>query len=175
MRQQIRFKEDGVEEEKLVQTKVDIMIDGVAGTITLDGHFDDTPEGQAELYRQVSIVTALGEKLVPKAMAEVRRREEFAKTFDINEDTVSLAHGKVQAKLREHFSGIELETLSEVTLFNVLMRISVHDNIFGAVAVGKLGDKILNQTFEYFDDLPEIVELGKYDNEIADEISAGGN
>jgi len=106
-----------------------------------------------------------------------KRRNEFAKTFDINEDFVSLAHGKVQEKLREHFSGIKLETLLEVTLFNVLSIINIGkpSNIFFAVAIGKLGDDILDHVFKYFDNLPEIVELGKYDYDIADEIEAGGN
>jgi len=102
---------------------------------------------------------------------------EFAKTFDINEDFVSLAHGKVQDKLRQHFSGMELEILSEVTLFNVLSIINIGkpSNIFFAVAIGKLGDDILDHVFKYFDDLPEIVGIGKYDYDIADEIEAGGN
>ena len=101
----------------------------------------------------------------------LRRKDEFAKIFDINEDIVLLAHEKVREKLQEHFSGMEMEILAEASLFAVLNSQDVNirgHSIYHATVVGDLGNNIFDQLFNYFSNVPDIAS--QYDTQIAEEI-----
>jgi len=100
-----------------------------------------------------------------------RRKDEFAKTFDVHEDIVELAHEKVREKLKKHYSGMELEILAEASLFVVLNSLDVDSqrhSIFQALVVSDLCNSILDPLFNYFSNVPDIAS--QYDAQIAEEI-----
>jgi len=101
-----------------------------------------------------------------------RRKDEFAKTFDVHEDIVELAHEKVREKLKKHSSGMELEILAEVSLFTILNSLDVDSqrhSIFQAILVGDIGNSILDLLYNYFSNVPDIAS--QYDAQIAEEIN----
>jgi len=69
----VRREKNSEIEPKLYQTVVDVVVNGALINITLDGRFDDTPEDQAELNRQVAIIAGLAGRIAPKVAAMQRK------------------------------------------------------------------------------------------------------
>jgi len=98
-----------------------------------------------------------------------RRKDEFVHSFELNEYIVSLAHAKVKEKLKKHHSGMELEILSEMSLFNVLNRLNSGGySVYYAIEIGDLAHNIIDQVYKYFKDVPDCAM--KYCYQIAEEI-----